>query len=69
VQTRQRCTEPSHLIERSTVMLKAIRHVRSALFTEAHELDFPKDELDFTHFLTILGYLPNSDADRRWWDK
>ena len=41
----------------------------STIFTEAHEPDFPEGELDYTDFLTILGYWPDSGADGRWWSK
>ena len=39
----------------------------SMIFTEAHEPDFPEGEVDYTDFLTILGYAP--DPDRCWWSK
>ena len=36
---------------------------------EAHEPDFPEGDLDYTDFLTILGYSPDSGADGGWWRK
>ena len=41
----------------------------STIFTEAHEPDFPEGKLDYTDFLTILGYSPDPIADGRWWSK
>jgi hypothetical protein len=41
----------------------------STIFTEAHEPDFPEGELDYTDFLTILGYSPDPGADGRWRNK
>ena len=41
----------------------------STIFTEAHEPDFPEGEVDYTDFLTILGYAPDPGADGRGWGK
>jgi hypothetical protein len=39
------------------------------IFTKAHEPDFPEGEVDYTDFLTILGYSPDPSVDGRWWGK